>query len=77
MHELDQGVPFYDGASDLGQSRTWREVAHLIIQGHHESGRLLHVGQGEKSRFKKENKFPHKKARHEGEWNWRQDTSKG
>ncbi len=35
------------------------------------------VGRGEKSRFKKENKFPHKKARHEGEWNQRQDTSKG
>jgi hypothetical protein len=27
------------------------------------------VGRGEKSRFKKDNKFLHKKARHEGEWN--------
>jgi hypothetical protein len=27
------------------------------------------VGRGEKSGFKKENKFPHKKARHEGGWN--------
>jgi hypothetical protein len=27
------------------------------------------VGRGEKSRFKKDNKFPHKKAHHEGEWN--------
>jgi hypothetical protein len=27
------------------------------------------VGQGEKSRFKKENKFYYKKARHEKEWN--------
>jgi hypothetical protein len=35
------------------------------------------VGQGEKSSFKKENKFAHKKARHEGEWNQGQDTSKG
>jgi hypothetical protein len=35
------------------------------------------VGWGEKSGFKKENKFLHKKACHEGEWNWRQDTSKG
>jgi hypothetical protein len=25
---------------------------------------FLDVGRGEKSRFKKENKFPHKKARH-------------
>jgi hypothetical protein len=26
------------------------------------------VGSGEKSTFKKENKFPHKKAHHEGDW---------
>jgi hypothetical protein len=35
------------------------------------------VGWGEKSGFKKENKLPHKKAHHEGEWNRRQDTAKG
>jgi hypothetical protein len=35
------------------------------------------VGRGEKSKFKKDNKFLHKKLRHEGEWNRRQDTSKG
>jgi hypothetical protein len=27
------------------------------------------VGRGEKSGFKKDNKFLHKKPRHEGEWN--------
>jgi hypothetical protein len=35
------------------------------------------VGRGEKSEFKKENKFLHKKPHHEGEWNWKQDTLKG
>ncbi len=35
------------------------------------------VEQGEKSRFKKDNKFLHKKARQEGEWNWGQNTSRG
>jgi len=35
------------------------------------------VGQGEKFRFKKDNKFSHKKACHEGEWNQGQDVSKG
>jgi len=35
------------------------------------------VGRGEKLEFKKDNKFLHKKAHHEGEWNQRQDTSKG
>ncbi len=38
---------------------------------------FLDVGQGKRSDFKKENKFPHKKAHHEGEWNRGQDTSKG
>jgi predicted aspartyl protease len=31
---------------------------------------FLDVGRGKKSRYKKENKFPHKKARHEGECNY-------
>jgi hypothetical protein len=35
-----------------------------------------HVGQGEKSRFKKDNKFFHKKPHHEREWNRRQDNPK-
>ncbi len=41
--------------------------------------RLLLVQEirGEKPGFKNDNKFPHKKAHHEGEWNWGQDTSKG
>jgi len=35
------------------------------------------VGRGEKFGVKKENKFPHKKTHHEGEWNHGQDISKG
>jgi hypothetical protein len=35
------------------------------------------VGQGEKFEFKKDNKFPHKKACHEGEWKHGQNISKG
>jgi len=38
---------------------------------------FLDVGRGEKSEFKRDSKFPHKKAHHEGEWNRSQDTSKG
>jgi hypothetical protein len=36
----------------------------------------LDVVQGEKFGFKKDNTFPHKRACHEREWNWWQDTSK-
>jgi hypothetical protein len=32
------------------------------------------VGWSEKFEFKKDNKFLHKKLRHEGEWNWRQGS---
>jgi len=32
------------------------------------------VGRGEKSGFKKDNKFFHKKPHHEGEWNRRQES---
>jgi len=35
------------------------------------------VGWSEKSKFKKDNKFLHKKLHHEREWNRRQDTSRG
>jgi hypothetical protein len=35
------------------------------------------VGRGEKSGFKKENKFHHKKAWHKGEWNQGQDALEG
>jgi hypothetical protein len=35
------------------------------------------VGRGEKSGFKKDNKFLHKKSRHEREWNREQDTLRG
>jgi hypothetical protein len=38
---------------------------------------FLDVGRGEKFGVKKENKFPHKKAHHEGEWNRGQDISEG
>jgi hypothetical protein len=38
---------------------------------------FLDVGHGKKFEFKKENNFLHKKACHEKEWNWGQETSKG
>ncbi len=43
MHELNC-VPFCDGALNLDQAQAWRELAHLIIQSHHENGRLFGCG---------------------------------
>jgi hypothetical protein len=52
-------------------------LVRFIVQGHQKVKGFSDVGQGEKSEFKIEKKFPHKKARHEGEWNQGQDISKG
>jgi hypothetical protein len=38
---------------------------------------FLNVGQGEKFKFKKENKLPHKNECLQGEWNCGQNISKG
>jgi hypothetical protein len=69
-------VPFCDGAPDLGQTQARGELTCLIIWCHHESEKFFICGTGRKSGLKKENKLSHKKARHEGEWNQRQDTLK-
>jgi hypothetical protein len=49
-------------------------LALLTIQSHHESGKLLRCGRNEKFGFKKDNKFLHKKPRHDGEWNYGQGS---
>ncbi len=46
-------VPFCDGPSNLGQMQTWKELAHLIIKNHHESGRFFGCGTGWKISVKK------------------------
>ncbi len=69
MHELDWVCHFVMGLP------TWAK--HKLEENWHASlsetitkvEGFLDVGQGEKSKFKKENKFPHKNAHHEGEWN--------
>ncbi len=70
-------MPFCDGAPNVGEVQAWGELVRFIVQGHQKVKGFSDVGQGEKSEFKIEKKFPHKKARHEGEWNQGQDTLKG
>jgi len=77
MHELDRVCHFVMGLSTWAKRKleenwlTSLSKAIMKVEG------FLDVGQGEKSGFKKDNKLPYKKARHEGEWNRGQDTSKG
>ncbi len=69
MHELDRVCHFVMEHSTWAKRKfeeNWHaslSKAIMKVEG------FLDVGRGEKFRFKKENKFPYKKARHEGEWN--------
>ncbi len=77
MHELDCVCHFVMGLLTCAKRKleeswlTSLSKAIMKVEG------FSDVGRGEKSGFKKDNKFPHKKTRHEGEWNRGQDTSKG
>ncbi len=64
MHELDQNKFNENWHASLSE-------AIMKVEG------FSDVGGSEEFRFKKENKFLHKKAHHEREWNWGQDISKG
>jgi hypothetical protein len=77
MHKLDRVCHFVKGLPTWAKCKledNWPaslSKAIMKVEG------FLDVGWGKKFEFKKENKFPRKKARHEGEWNRGQDTSKG
>ncbi len=77
MHELDRVCHLVMGLPTWAKHKleeNWHaslSEAIMKVEG------FLDVGRGEKFGFKKDNKFPHKKARHEGEWNRGQKTSKG
>ncbi len=77
MHELDCVCHFVMGFPTWAKRKleeNWRaslSEAIMKVKG------FSDVGRGEKFGIKKDNKFPHKKAHHEGEWNRGQDISKG
>jgi hypothetical protein len=77
MHELDHVCHFVMGLPTWAKHKleenwfTSLSKAIVKVEG------FSDVGQGEKFKFKKENKFHHKKARHEREWSRGQDTPKG
>ncbi len=77
MHELDCVCHFVMGFPTWAKRKLEKNWPASLSEAIMKVEGFSDVGQGEKSRFKKDNKFPHKKARHEGEWNQRQDISKG
>jgi hypothetical protein len=77
MRELDRVCHFVMGLPTWARCKLEENWPTSLFEAIMKVEGFSNVGGGEKSRFKKENKFPHKKACHEGEWNRRQDTSKG
>ncbi len=69
MHELNQMCHFVMGLLTWAKHKLEENWPASLFGAIMKMEGFLNVGQGEKSGFKKENKFPHKKTRHEGEWN--------
>ncbi len=77
MHELDCVCHFVMGLPTWAKRKLEENWPASLSEAIMKVEGFLDVGRGEKSGFKKDNKFLHKKPRHEGEWNRGQDTSKG
>jgi len=77
MHRLDCVCHFVMGLLTWAKCKLEENWPVSLSEAIMEVEGFLDVRRGEKSRFKKENKFLHKKAHKEGEWNRGQDTSKG
>jgi hypothetical protein len=77
MHELDCVCHFVMGLPTWAKRKLEENWPASVIEAIMKVEGFSDVGRGEKSGFKKDSKFPHKKACHEGEWNRGQDTSKG
>jgi hypothetical protein len=77
MHELDHVYHFVMGPSTWANRKLEENWLASLSEAIMKVEGFSDVGRGEKSGFKKESKFHHKKARHEGEWNQGQDAPKG
>ncbi len=77
MHELDRVCHFVMGLPTWAKHKLEENWPTSLSEAIMKVEGFSDVGQGEKSDFKKDNKFHHKKAQHEGEWNRRQDAPKG
>jgi hypothetical protein len=77
MHELDRVCHFVMGLSTWAKRKHEENWLASLSKAIMKVEGFSYVGRGEKSGFKKEKKFHHKKARHEGEWNRGQDAPKG
>ncbi len=69
MHELDRMCQFVLGLPPWAKHKLEENWPSSLSEATMKVEGFSDVGRGEKSGFKKDNKFFHKKPRHEGEWN--------
>jgi hypothetical protein len=69
MHELDYVCHFVMGLPTWAKRKLEENWSASLTKAIMKVEGFSDVGRGEKSRFKKDSKFLHKKARHKGEWN--------
>jgi hypothetical protein len=69
MHELDRMCEFVMGLLTWAKRKLEENWPFSISEAIMKVEGFSDVGRGEKSGIKKDNKFLHKKPRHEGEWN--------
>jgi hypothetical protein len=77
MHELDCVCHFVMGLLTWAKRKLEENWLASLSEAIMKVEGFSDVGRGEKFGLRKDNKFLHKKPRHEGEWKRRQDTSKG
>jgi hypothetical protein len=74
MHELDRMCQFVMGLPTWAKCKLEENWPSSLSEAIMKVEGFSDVGRGEKSGFKKDNKFLHKKPHHEGEWNRRQNS---
>jgi hypothetical protein len=69
MHELNRVCQFVMGLPTWAKRKFEESWPASLSEAITKVENFSEVGQNDKSGFKKDNKFLHKKRRHEGEWN--------
>jgi len=69
MHELDCVCQFVMGLPTWAKRKLKENWPSSLSEAITKVEGFSNVGRGEKLGFKEDNKFPHKKLRHDGEWN--------
>jgi len=74
MHEMNHVCQFVMGLPTWAKRKLEESWPASLSEAITKVENFSDVGRNDKSGFKKDNKFFHKKPRHEGEWNWGQGS---